>query len=122
MGVSEFLSQLQIVEDAVKNATKGLFAKFDSFTFKMLIGWLKSNDPEAVMVSIDQLANEKRQISIPPLYVVSRAHPIDRVRARALAALEKMDEDNEIEKLTAGKEVKDAVAALVERFGNFKQM
>ena len=120
--MSDFLKQLQMVEDAVKGATKGLIAKFDSLTFKMTIGGLKSEDPTAVMIAIEQLAKEKRDISIPPLYVVSQAHPLPNVRAKAEEALKGLDEDNEIPALTKGKDVKEAVNALVGRFGNFKKM
>ncbi len=120
--MSDFLSQLQMVEDAVKGATKGFMAKIDSMTFKMTIGGLKSEDPTAVMISIEQLAKEKRDISIPPLYVVSKAHPIQAVQKKAEEALKQLDEDNEIPALTKGKEVKEAVTALVARFGNFKKM
>ncbi len=120
--MSDFLSQLQMVEEAVKGATKGFIAKFDAMTFKMTIGGLKSNDPTAVNIAIEQLAKEKRDISIPPLYVVSKAHPIQAVRDKASEALKQLDEDNEIPKLTKDKEVKEAVTALVARFGNFKKM
>ncbi len=111
-----------MVEEAVKGATKGFIAKFDAMTFKMTIAGLKSNDPTAVHIAIDQLAKEKRDISIPPLYVVSQAHPIQSVRDRAAKALKQLDDDNEIPALTKGKEVKEAVTALVSRFGNFKKM
>lgn len=120
--MSDFLKHLQMVEEAVKGATKGFMAKFDSMTFKMTIGGLKSEDPTAAMIAIEQLAKEKRDISIPPLYVVSKAHPLPTVRTKAEEALKGLDEDNEIPELTKGKEVKEAVNALVARFGNFKKM
>lgn len=120
--MSDFLNHLQMVEEALKGATKGFIAKFDSMTFKMTIGGLKSNDPTAVMISIEQLKKEGRDISIPPLYVVSKAHPVPQVRTKAEEALKELDEDNEIASLTKGKEVKEAVSALVARFGNFKKM
>lgn len=120
--MSDFLSQLQMVEEAVKGATKGFMAKLDSVTFKMTIGGLKSNDPTAAMISIEQLAKEKREISIPPLYVVAKGHPVQQVRAKAEEALKQLDKDNEIPALVKGKEVKEAVAALVARFGNFKKL
>ena len=120
--MSDFLKNLQMVEEAVKGATKGFMAKFDAMTFKMTIGGLKSNDPTAVMISIEQLAKEKRDVSIPPLYVVWKGHPVQAVRDKAEEALKQLDEDNEIPALTKGLEVKEAVAALVARFGNFKKL
>lgn len=120
--MSDFLSQLQMVEEAVKGATKGFMAKLDSVTFKMTIGGLKSNDPTAAMISIEQLAKEKREISIPPLYVVARGHPVQQVRDKAEEALKQLDKGNEIPALVKGKEVKEAVVALVARFGNFKKL
>ncbi|HEY9786411.1 MAG TPA: hypothetical protein V6D17_13470, partial [Candidatus Obscuribacterales bacterium] len=120
--LSDFLTQLQAVEEAIKHAALGVKAKFDTWTFKMLIGCLKSEDPPAVLVAIDQLVKEKRPISIPPLYVVYKAHPNQAVRNRALVALTQLDPDKDFEKLTEGKEMKEAVKILVERFGNFKEM
>ena len=99
--MSDFLSNLQAVENAVLGAARGVKAKFDSWTFRMLINCLKNDDPTAVSEAIDQLAKEKRPISIPPLFVVARGHPNQMVRERAESAIKQLDEDNEVEELTA---------------------
>jgi hypothetical protein len=69
---------------------------------------------------IDQLVKEKRPVSIPPLYVVAKAHPLVPLRGKAQAALKTLGVDEEVEKLTQGKEMKDAVKVLVEHYGNYK--
>lgn len=120
--MSDFLSQMQSVEDALKGAARDIKSKFDSWTFKMLIGCLKSEDAAAVGVAIDQLVKEKREISIPPLFVVSKAHPIPTVRVKAANAIEELDAGHEVPGLTAEKSVEEAALALVERFGNFKEI
>lgn len=111
-----------MVEEALKSAAKGMHSKFDSWTFKMLIGCLKSDDAAAVSVAIDQLVKEKRPISIPPLFVVSRAHPNPTVRGKASQALNELDPSCEVQNLTEDKDMHNAVKALVERFGNFKEL
>lgn len=118
--MSDFLNHLKSVEDFFSKATGGIFAKIDQVSFKMVIDCLKSNDSQAVSIAIDQLVKEKRPVSIPPLYVVAKAHPNPIVRAKAEQALKKLDPANEVEKLAGGKGMKEAVFALVERYGNFK--
>jgi hypothetical protein len=116
----DFASYLQTVENLVGSATKGLMAKLDHMTFKMTINSLKGTDYAAVSIIIDQLVKEHRAVSIPPLYVVAKAHPIAEIKAKAVSALKELDPDGQIEKLTDGKEMPEAVKALVEHFGNFK--
>ena len=109
-----------MVEDLFKGATKGIFGKLDQFTFKMTINGLKSEDYEAICITIDQLVKEKKPVSIPPLYVVSQAHPNPRVRLKATEAIRTLDTHSVVPKLTEGKSVQDAARALIEKFGNFK--
>jgi len=119
--VSELAAGLKMVEDMFHGATKGLFAKLDQVTFKMTLDGLKSEDYDAISITIDQLVKEHRAISIPPLYVVSQAHPNVRVRTKAYEALKQMDPDLEFERLTDGKPVQEAAHLLIERFGNYKK-
>lgn len=118
--MSDFVSQMQTVENAIKGTAKGLFAKIDQMTFRMTIDGLKSNDYEALCITIDQLVKEKKPVSIPPLYVVSEAHPNVRAREKAKEAIKSLDPKGEVERLVAGKSIKEATNALIERFGNFK--
>lgn len=110
-----------MVEELFRGATKGFFRKIDDFTFKMTINGLKSNDYDAISITIDQLAKEKKLISIPPLYVVSQAHPNLRVRAKANEAIKAIDPHGDVEKITAGMSVRDGATALIEKYGNFKR-
>ncbi len=119
--MSELASGLKMVEDLFHGATKGLFAKLDEVTFKMTLSGLKSDDYDAISITIDQLVKEHRSISIPPLYVVSQAHPNVRVRTKAYEALKQLDPDLEFEHLTDGKPVEEATRLLLQRFGNFKK-
>jgi hypothetical protein len=119
--LSEFAAEFTKVADLVGGAAKGVMNKFDQLLFNALIGCLKSNDYEAVKTAIDQLVKENRPVSIPPLYFVSKAHPNDRAREKAQLALKAFDQDAKITEITAGKELKDAVAALVNEYGNYRQ-
>jgi hypothetical protein len=119
--VSELADGLQMVEDLFKGATKGLFAKLDEMTFKMTLNGLKSEDYDAISITIDQLVKENKPISIPPLYVVSQAHPNAKIRSKAYEALKKLDPDREFEHLTEGKTVEEAASVLIHRYGNYKK-
>lgn len=94
--------------------------KIDQITFRMLINNLKSDDFEVVAETLEQLEKEKRPISIPPVYFISVAHPDPRIRRKAESSLAKMDDIAEIRTLTTGKETKDAVALLIEKYGHYK--
>jgi hypothetical protein len=119
--MSDLNIYLQTVEGLVTGATKGFMAKLDHMTFKMVINGLKGEDYQAVSIVIDQLVKEHRPVSIPPLYVVAQKHPNPRIREKALVALNTLDKEKQVEKLTVGKSMQDAVKSLVEHFGNFKQ-
>jgi hypothetical protein len=118
--VSDFASEFNKMSGLVSGAAKGVLNKFDHMLFNALIGCLKSTDYEAVKVAVDQLVKENRPVSIPPLYFVSKAHPSERVREKARSGLSAFKQDTKIEELTAGKDVKEAVAALIEEFGNYR--
>lgn len=119
--MSEYENKFQSITDLVQGAANSIMSKIDHFTFKMLVNQLKSEDYEAAKTAIEQLAKEKRPLSIPPLYFVSQAHPNPRVRQKADKALDVVGDKKEIETLTAGKSTEDAVKALIEYFGNYKQ-
>jgi hypothetical protein len=118
--VSDFASEFNKVSDLVSGAAKGILNKFDQLIFNALIGCLKSNDFEAVKVAVDQLVKENRPVSIPPLYFVSKAHPVDRIREKARTGLSAFDQDKKIAELTEGKEIKEAVQALMQEYGNYR--
>lgn len=119
--MSDLASGLQMVENMFRGATKGLFSKIDEMTFKMTLNGLKSEDYDAISITIDQLVKEGKPVSIPPLYVVSQAHPNSRVRTKAYEALKKIDPHCGFEKLTEGLPVEEATKILIEKFGNFKK-
>ncbi len=119
--MSELTSGLNLVEDFFKGVSKGFFAKLDDMTFKMTIDGLKNNDYEAVSIIIDQLVKENKPVSIPPLYVVSQAHPNPNVRVKAEKAIATLDHDKVVPKLTTGKSMQDGAKALIEHYGNFKR-
>lgn len=120
--MADFLSYLQAIENLVGKAGKGLAAKVDQLTFRMVINGLKGTDYEAVSIIIDQLVKEKRPASIPPLYVVAKSHPDQRIRKKAEDALHQLDPEGDAEHLAHDKPMADAVKALVEHFGNYKQL
>lgn len=119
--MSDFQSKFQSITEMVHTSAQSLMSKIDHFTFKMLVNGLKSEDYEAVVGTIDQLAREKRPMSIPPLFYVYKAHPNERVRKKAEKALEIIADKSELDKLTAGKSTEDAVKALIQHYGNYKQ-
>lgn len=118
--MSDYGSQFNTMAEAVSSAAKGLYNKIDHMLFKALVGCLKSEDYQAVSVAIDQLVKEKKPVSIPPLYFVSVAHPNAQARLKAAQALKSFHQDDKIANLTSGKEVKEAVGALIGEFGNYK--
>ncbi|MBS2006325.1 MAG: hypothetical protein JST01_04755 [Cyanobacteria bacterium SZAS TMP-1] len=119
--MSDFAAEFSKVTDMISGAAKGIFNKVDHMLFNALIGCLKSNDYEAAKVAIDQMVKENKPVSIPPLYFVSREHPVLRIREEAARGLKAFKQDKRIEELTAGKEIKEAVRALVEEFGNYRE-
>ncbi|HEY9678820.1 MAG TPA: hypothetical protein V6C76_12490 [Drouetiella sp.] len=119
--MSDLSNNLEAVEGMLRGAAKGIFAKLDEMTFRMTLNGLKAEDYEAISITIDQLVKEHRAISIPPLYVVSQAHPNVKVRNKAYDALVKIDPSREFEHITEGKPLEEATRALVEKYGNFKK-
>lgn len=119
--MSDFVGEFGKITDLVSGAAKGVMNKFDHILFNALVGCLKSNDYEAVQVAVDQLVKENRPVSIPPLYFVSKAHPIERIREKARTGLSAFKQDAKIAELTEGKEIKAAVEALIKEFGNYRE-
>jgi len=115
--VSEYLRNL---EDCIKGAAASIASYLDLVSFKMVVNTLKSEDPHAVKNAIDQLVKEKRPVAIPPLYLVSTSHPTGWVRAQAKKGLAELIEEPELTRLTEGKDVKAALGALIEKFGNYR--
>ena len=116
----DFVKQFQSVTDALGSAAKGLMGKLDHFTFKMLIDNLKSNDTQVVLDTIETIENEKKPLSIPPLYFVMKNHPNQFIRNRAEKALYSMVPQADVERLTAGKPIEEAVKAMIMEYGNYK--
>ncbi|MBX9689192.1 MAG: hypothetical protein K2X27_20960 [Candidatus Obscuribacterales bacterium] len=119
--MADFISTFQSVEETLRSAAGSIMSKFDQMTFRMLVSNLKSTDRQTVLDTLKQLEEEKRSISIPPIFCLSVAHPDKVIRLAAKNALSKLDTDGEVEKLTSGKEPEAAVKLLIEKFGNFKQ-
>jgi len=119
--MSDYQSSFQSITDLIQGTAQSLKSKIDSFTFKLLVNGLKHEDYEAVVTSIEQLAKEKNPMAIPPLFFVYKAHPIVKAREKAWKAIEIIGDKAEVEKLTEGKETEDAVKALIQHYGNFKQ-
>ena len=118
--MSDFAVEFSKVADLVSGAAKGVLNKFDQMLFNALIGCLKSEDYEAVKVAVEQLVKENRPVSIPPLYFVSKAHPNDRAKEKARVGLSQFNQDEKIRELTEGKDLKEAVAALMAEYGNYR--
>jgi hypothetical protein len=117
---NEFLNGLKGLEEELRSASKSFLADLDRTSYKLLINGLKSSDPDAVKLTIDQLVAEKKPVAIPPIYFVSVAHPVPWVRQQATAALPKMVPPDELKKLTEGKDIKTAVGALIEKYGHYR--
>ena len=120
--MSDYQQNFQSITDFVQGTAKSVMSKIDHFTFKLLVDQLKSEDYEAANTAIEQLAREKRPLAIPPLYFVAHAHPNNRVRDKALKALEVIGDKKKIEELTAEKSTQDAVKVLIQTYGNYKQV
>lgn len=116
----DFASAFHSLEESLRSAAGSVMGKLDQITFSMLINCLKSDDYQTVADTLKQLQNEKRPISIPPVYFLSVAHPDPRIKALARKTLESMEDPREIDKLTSGKEAREAVAALLEKYGNYR--
>lgn len=119
--MSEYKDKFQDLAGFVENAAKSIMGRLDQFTFKMMVDNLKSSDYESVKGTIEQLEREAKPLSIPPLYFVAQEHPVKQVRTRALQAVEKIGDKREIDKLTKGKSTEEAVKALIEEFGHYRQ-
>ncbi len=120
MNFNDFVVALKSVEEQVKSKAGSIFNAIDRMTFGMMIDCLKSEDPMAVKTAIDQLVQEKRPVAVPPLYLVSVAHPNEWVRQQATAGLGQLVPPKELAKLTEGKDTKAAVAALIQKYGHFR--
>ncbi len=118
--LADFISSFQSFEETLRAAAGNVMGKFDQLTFKMLINNLKSTDYQVVVDTLEQLANEKRSISIPPIYFLSTSHPDQRIRVKAAAALSSIDSESEAVNLVQGKTSQDAVRILIQKYGNFK--
>lgn len=121
MNFHEFVNELKVFEDYLKNKANSFGSTFDRLTYGMLIEGLKNTDPEAVKITIDQLAKEKRLVCIAPLYLVAKAHPAPWVKQQAQAALHLLISDTELASITEGKDIKTAIAALIEKYGHYRQ-
>jgi len=119
--VGDFHDQFTSVAESVAHTAKGVLGAIDQMLFKALIACLKSDDVQAASIAIDQLAKEGKPLSVPPLYFVSKAHPSAIVQKKAEDALKSFKQDKKIAELTSGKDLEDAVKALIHEFGNYKQ-
>lgn len=120
VSVDNFLSGFKEIEDYLKSVAGSFMSALDKTTYKMTIEGLKSPDPEAVKVILDQLAQENKKTSIAPVFLVSRSHPVPWVRQQATRALSGMVSPEDLRRLTDGKDVKAAVQALLNEYGHYK--
>lgn len=120
MSFDEFLASLRSMEEQMKARAGSVLSAIDRLTYGMTVDCLKSSDPMAVKTAVDQLAAEKRPAAIPPLYLVSVAHPNEWVRQQAAAGLAKIESPAKLKEITAGKDTKEAVKALIEEYGHFR--
>ena len=118
--MSDYTDKFQDLTGFVDKAARSIMGKLDQFTFKMMVNGLKSNDYTAVKETIEQLEREKRPLSIPPLYFVSREHPVKAVRERATQALSVIGDGKEIEQIAEGKTTEEAVKALIQKYGHYR--
>ncbi|MDZ4832319.1 MAG: hypothetical protein SGJ27_00825 [Candidatus Melainabacteria bacterium] len=119
--MSDFESKFQSMTDLVQSTAKSIMSKLDHITYKMAVNALKNEDFEAANGAIEQLIKDNRPIAIPPLYYVSKAHPSTRIRERAGKAIGIIGNQGEVDKMTDGKSTEEAVKALIEHYGNFKE-
>lgn len=118
--MADFATSFQAFEEMIRSASDNVMGKFDRFTFKLLVNNLKSTDFQVVKETLEQLAKEKRPIAIPPVYYVFAEHPDTRLRKIAESSLKEMDPSGDWQSLTKGKSTKDAVIALIQKYGNFR--
>ena len=119
--MSDFHDQFAGIAESVAHTAKGVLGAIDQMLFKALIACLKSDDVQAATIAIEQLAKEGKPLSVAPLYYVSKAHPSTTVQHKAEDALKSFKQGKKIAELTAGKDLEEAVKALIHEFGNYKQ-
>ncbi len=95
-------------------------SRVDQLTFAMLIDCLKSSDQAVVIDTLALLEKEKKQLAIPPVYFLSRAHPLKKIRQKALETFAVLDQNGEARKIVEGKSTEFAVKELIEKYGNFR--
>ncbi len=120
MNFPDFTTAIKFLEEEIKTGAGFLSSKIDKMTYAALINCLKSTDAIAVKTAIDQLASEKRPLAIPPLYLVSVAHPNEWVRRQAKVGLSKLILPTDLTKVTEDKDTKEAVMALIDKYGHFR--
>ena len=120
MNFNDFVGALKSVEEQVKASSSSIFTAIDRMSYGMMVNCLKAEDPMAVKNAIDQLVSEGRPVAIPPLYLVSVAHPNEWVRQQANAGLTKILPADDLNKITQGRDTKEAVAALIQKYGHFR--
>lgn len=119
--MSEFIDKFQDLAGFVETKAKSIMGALDQLTFKMMVNQLKSNDYEAVKTTIEQLEKEGRPLTIPPLYFVSKEHPIKAIRDRAQLAIGKIGKMSDIERITKDKSTEEAVKELIKEYGHYRQ-
>lgn len=120
MGTDDFLACLKTIDEHFRAAAGSFWHGLDRMTFRMLVDTLKSQDAMAVREACVQLGKEKRPQAIPPLYLLSVAHPSDFVRGEAKKALDQIIPDGEIKQITDGKDIKGSVQCLIDKFGHYR--
>ncbi len=104
----------------ISTGLEGILSFIDKKMFMSLVNCLKYDDPIAVKDALNQLIDEKNKLAIAPIYLASKKHPNSNIRELCDDALGKIDEKEKIEKITKGKETKEAVEELIDVYGNYR--
>lgn len=118
--INEFSKLLQEVLEAVVDTIGSRFSDWDRKSYISVVNLLKKRDELAVKDAVDQLVKEGKQFAIPPLYLTSQKHPSLAVREYCWKSLAKLDTHENINSVIQGKELKSAVYALIEKYGNYQ--
>jgi hypothetical protein len=118
---SQFAETLSEIKTFVQTCTDSFLAKVDRASYISLVDCLKSEDPEAIRIAINQLVKEKRLLAVAPLYLVAKGHVVPWVRQQAEKGLDSLVPRAEIDELVKGKDLKEAVFLLIQHYGHYQK-
>lgn len=118
---TQFAETLAEIKTFVQKSTGAFLAKVDKASYISLVDCLKSEDPEAIGIAINQLVKEKNMLAVAPLYLVAKGHVVPWVRLQAQRGLDALVPRSELDELVKGKELKEAVFALIQHYGHYQK-